>query len=526
MLSIVNSCNLSGINGFIVNVEVDITRGMPCFNIVGLASMEIKEAKDRVKSAIINSEYDFPTKRIVVNLSPADIKKEGSLLDLPISIGLLMNYITRGADYFRETVFVGELSLDGTLKKIRGVLPIVLSAKEKGYKRIFIPYENLLESSYVDGIEVVPVKNLRQCIGYINGKIDLNLNDLFSNINKNTEEEEYEEDFSDVKGNYFVKRGLEIAAAGNHNTLLIGPPGTGKTMMARRVRTILPDLDKEEMIEISKIYSIAGLIDNNIGIVNKRPFRSPHHSATTISLIGGGVKSTPGEIVLAHRGTLFLDELQEFRDLEILRQPMEDGYINISRLKGYIKYPCKSLIIAAMNPCPCGYFMSDIPCKCSAYEMIRYKNKISGPILDRFDLFLPVDSVEHGEFSDDNFNESSASIKKRVENAKDMQKNRFKDSDIKSNNEIKSSQINKYCKLDKESNLIAKKIFDKYKLSNRSYTKLLKTARTIADLESSENINKNHILEAFSYRKGYYKYFKWGENYGKKGHVLAFKFYI
>ncbi|WP_455542834.1 YifB family Mg chelatase-like AAA ATPase [Intestinibacter sp.] len=509
MLSIVNSCNLIGIDGFIVNVEVDITRGMPCFNIVGLASVEIKEAKERVKSAIINSNFEFPTKRIVVNLSPADIKKEGSLLDLPISIGLLMNYIKRDKSYFNETIFVGELSLDGTLKKVRGILPIVLSAKQKGYKRIFIPFSNIRESSYVDGIEIIPIKNLRECINYINNEIKLDLNKILIDTNTNIEEK-YKEDFSDVRGNFFVKRGLEIAAAGNHNVILTGPPGCGKTMMARRIKTIMPDLDREEMMEISKIYSIAGLINNNIGIINKRPFRAPHHSATNISLLGGGAKAIPGEIVLAHRGVLFLDELAEFdrKTLDMLRQPIEDGSISLSRLKFYVKYPCNILIVAAMNPCPCGYFMSKTECKCSAHDIMRYKNKISGPLLDRFDIFLDVDVVGYDEFKEDTFNETSEMIKSRVQQAKKIQQKRFEGSDIKNNDEIKSYQINQYCKLDKDGQKITEKIFNKYKLSNRSYTKLLKTARTIADLELCEEINKNHILEAFSYRKGYYKYFK------------------
>ena len=513
MLSIVNSCNFFGIDGFNVNVEVDLSRGMPCFNIVGLASIEIKEAKERVKSAIINSGFDFPTKRIVVNLSPADIRKEGSLLDFPIAIGLLRNYIKKDEDYFKESVFVGELSLDGTLKKVKGILPILITSKENGFKRVFVPYANLMETLYVDDIEVIPIKNLKECICYINEEICIDLENIYSNTNKNIKDEIYEEDFYDVKGNYFAKRGLEIAAAGNHNVILIGSPGSGKTMMAKRIRTIMPSLDKDEMMEISKIYSIAGLIDNDIGIVNNRPFRMPHHSITAAALVGGGIKAMPGEIVLAHRGVLLLDEFAEFQKniIDMLRSPMEEGEIYLSRFKKFLKYPCKSLIVATMNPCPCGYFMSDNRCRCNPNEISRYKNRISGPILDRFDIFLQVNTIKYNDFLDDSLNETSEIIKERVEIAKEIQRERFKNTNIKNNSEIKSSEIDIFCPLGKEETKIVSQIFNKNKMSNRSYIKLIKTARTIADLEQSKNINKNHILEAFSYRKVYNTYFKRGD---------------
>lgn len=507
MLSIINSNNLIGIDSFLVKVETDITRGIPSFNIVGLPGTEVREARERVRSAIINSGYDFPNSRIVVNLSPADIKKEGSFLDLPISIGILRKFLNKTDSYLEECVFVGELSLDGHLRKVKGVLPLVIGAKKENFKRIFIPHDNLKESNFIEGIEIIPVRTLQDCIDYINGKkiIEFNYEDLSEDISC-----DYAEDFKDVKGNYFAKRAAEISAAGNHNLIMVGSPGSGKTMIAKRIRSILPQLDKEEMIEISKIYSIAGLINNECGIIKERPFRSPHHSTTMQSLVGGGFNSKPGEITLSHRGVLFLDEIAEFdrRILESLRQPMEDKYVNIARVRHNVKYPCNMLVIAAMNPCPCGMYLSKTECHCQSFDITRYRNRLSGPLLDRFDIFVEMTQVSFEKLNEKSQEETSKEIRSRVEKAREIQKLRFKNELINTNNEMTTSMIDKYCELDKDAKNILESIYNKHELSNRSYTRLIKVARTIADLEGEENINSNHILEAYSFRKAYYTYFK------------------
>lgn len=518
MISSINSRNIIGIDSCDIKVEVDISKGIPSFNIVGLASTEIKEARERVKSAIINSGYKFPNARIVVNLSPADMKKQGSFLDLPISLGILSEKIHINRKELEKLVFVGELSLDGSVKSIKGILPIIIGAKENGYKKVFIPKDNFFECSFIDNIEIIPVKTLKDCISIINGSIkNLELEErksaLLSEININEEKEE-DIDFSDIKGNLYLKRCAEISMAGGHNMLMIGPPGSGKSFIAKRMNTILPDMTKEEMLEVSRIYSVSSDSIERKGLIEKRPFRSPHHTSTSISLIGGGIDSKAGEVTMANKGILFLDELAEFnrKTLEALRQPIEDRKVNVSRLKYSITYPSDFILVAAMNPCPCGYYRSETECRCRQYEIDRYLNKISGPLLDRIDIFTEVKTISFQELNSNVKNETSHEIKKRIENARKIQRERFKGECGKLNRDMNSNDIDEFCKIDEKTKDILKIIFEKYRLSNRSYTRLLKVARTIADLNERKNIEENDILEAFSMRKAYYTYFSKGYN--------------
>ena len=507
MLSIINSSNLIGINGYLIKIEIDITNGIPSFNIVGLASTEIKESRERVKSAIINSGYRFPNSRIVVNLSPADMKKEGSFLDLAISIGILREFIRKDDGYLNESMFIGELSLDGKLQKVRGILPIIIGAKECNIKRLFLPYDNFLEGLFIDGIDIIPVKSLNQCIDFLNGSLDICKESIIEDININKKEKsqnEYEEDFCDVSGNYFVKRSAEIAAAGNHNMLMIGPPGSGKTMIAKRIRTILPDINKEEMLEVSKIYSSIGLIDNQKGIIDKRPFRSPHHTSTKQAMIGGGIDAKPGEVVLAHRGILFLDEIAEFdrKILETLRQPIEDKIINISRIKYNFEYPCNFLLVGAMNPCPCGYYNDPTHrCCCTPGQIQRYMNKISGPLLDRIDIQCEITPVPFKDISQVQPGEPSAAIRERVIKAREIQTARFKDfRGIHCNAQMTERMIHQFAEPDEASINLLRTAMEKFSLSARAYNRILKVARTIADLDGAECVGSQHIAEAICYR--------------------------